>query len=169
MTAGPTHFVGAVLFLYNQRNYTVMKVILLRDIARLGQRGDLKEVAEGYAINVLIKKGDAVHATPAELAKWKSKQDAREHKKETESNAFVRLIDALRATEVVISGKKADQKGQLFASIKESDIADAIYKTTGLSIDPRQIILAAHIKSVGKHPITLKQGTRSETVNISVA
>ena len=145
-----------------------MKVILLRDIARLGQRGDIKEVAEGYAMNVLIKKGDAVHATPAELAKWKSKQDAKEHKKELEVNGFARLLDAIRKTEIVISGKKADQKGQLFASIKETDIADAIYKATGLSIDPKQVIIASHIKSLGNHTITLKQGAKSESIQITV-
>jgi large subunit ribosomal protein L9 len=145
-----------------------MKVILLRDIARLGQRGDIKEVAEGYAMNVLIKKGDAVHATPGELAKWKSKQDAKVHQKEVASSAFVRLVDALRQTPVVITGKKADQKGQLFASIKESDIADAIYKTTNLSVDPRQIILPIHIKSLGKHEAALKQGERKERFEVEV-
>jgi large subunit ribosomal protein L9 len=145
-----------------------MKVILLRDIARLGQRGDVKEVAEGYAMNVLIKKGDAVHATPGELAKWKSKQDAKSHQKEVASSAFVRLVDALRQTPVVITGKKADQKGQLFASIKESDIADAIYKTTNLSVDPKQIVLATAIKSLGKFEVSLKQGERKEGFEVEV-
>src|SRR4051812_41998631 len=101
-----------------------MKVILLRDMARLGKRGEVKEVAEGYAMNVLIKKGDALLATPSELARWKSKQGAKEHKKELASSTFAQLIDALQKTPIVITGKKADQKGQLFASIKEGDIAD---------------------------------------------
>ena len=69
-----------------------MKVILLRDIARLGQRGEIKEVAEGYAINVLIKKGDALMATPAELAKWKQKEEAKIHKKELAINTFTQLV-----------------------------------------------------------------------------
>jgi len=145
-----------------------MKVILLRDIARLGQRGEVKEVAEGYAMNVLIKKGDAVHATPGELAKWKSKQDAKLHQKEIAINAFAQLVDALRRNPIAISGKKADQKGQLFASIKETDIADAIYSGTKLSIDPKQILLSSHIKSLGKYEITLKQGEKKETITVEV-
>ncbi|MEZ0209256.1 MAG: 50S ribosomal protein L9, partial [Candidatus Paceibacterota bacterium] len=110
-----------------------MKVILLRDIARLGQRGEVKEVAEGYAMNVLIKKGDALHATPGELAKWKSQQEAKLHKKELATSTFAQLVDAIRKNKVIITGKKADQKGQLFASIKETDIASAIYETAKMS------------------------------------
>jgi large subunit ribosomal protein L9 len=145
-----------------------MKVILLRDIARLGQRGEVKEVAEGYAMNVLIKKGDAVHATPGELAKWKSKQDAKQHQKELATNSFAQLVDTLRKQEVVITGKKADQKGQLFASIKESDIVDAIYATAKMSIDTKQVLIPAPIKSLGTHTITLKQGEKKETITIQV-
>lgn len=146
-----------------------MKVILLRDMARLGKRGEVKEVAEGYAMNVLIKKGDAVQATPGELAKWKSKQDAKEHKKELQTNTFVQLIDAIRKTEVIITGKKADQKGQLFASIKEGDIADAIYQAVKLSVDPKQITLLSPIKTLGQHKAILKQGEKKEEIKIEVA
>jgi large subunit ribosomal protein L9 len=145
-----------------------MKVILLRDIARLGQRGEVKEVAEGYAMNVLIKKGDAVQATPGELAKWKSKQDAKQHQKELATNTFTQLVDALRKQEVVITGKKADQKGQLFASIKETDIAEAIYATAKMSVDPKQIILAHPIKSLGTHEVSIKQGEKKERITIEV-
>jgi large subunit ribosomal protein L9 len=145
-----------------------MKVILLRDIARLGQRGEVKEVAEGYAMNVLIKKGDAVHATPGELAKWKSRQDAKQHQKELATNTFTQLIDTLRKQEIVITGKKADQKGQLFASIKETDIAEAIYTTAEMSVDPKQILIAAPIKSLGAHTVTLKQGEKKEMITIQV-
>lgn len=145
-----------------------MKVILLRDIARLGHRGEVKEVAEGYAMNVLIKKGDALHATPAELAKWKAKEDSKQHQREVATNTFAQLIDSLRKQDVVITGKKADQKGQLFASIKEGDIADAIYALTKMSVDPKQILITAPIKSLGSHTITLKQGEKKESISIQV-
>lgn len=145
-----------------------MKVILLRDIARLGQRGEVKEVAEGYAMNVLIKKGDAIHATPSELAKWKSQQDAKLHKKEVATNTFAQLIDRLRKTEILITGKKADQKGQLFASIKEADIAQKIYEVANMSVDPKQIIIASPIKSLGTYEISIKQGEKKEKITILV-
>ncbi len=145
-----------------------MKVILLRDIARLGQRGEVKEVADGYAVNVLIKKGDALMATPAELQKLKQKEDSKKHKKEIETNAFARLIDALHREHMIITGKKADQKGQLFAQIKDVDIADAIFKTLALSVDPKQIHIPQPIKSFGTHTVELKQGAQKETISIEV-
>lgn len=151
-------------FLYNH----FMKVILQRDIARLGRRGEVKEVADGYAMNVLIKKGDAIMATPAELLRWKQKEDTKAHKKEIATSTFAQLVDTLKRGEVIVTGKKADQKGQLFASIKEGDIADAIFKTANISIDPKQVHIATPIKSLGKHSIELRQGTQKETITIEV-
>ncbi len=145
-----------------------MKIILQRDIANLGKRGEVKEVANGYAMNVLIKKGDALQATPSELAKWKSKEDAKTHKKELATSTFAQLIDSIRKTSIVITGKKADQKGQLFASIKESDIADAIYTAVKLSVDPKQILMTSPIKSLGSYEVTLKQGEKKEKITIVV-
>ncbi len=145
-----------------------MKVILLKDIARLGLRGQVKEVADSYAVNVLIPKQLVVQATPGELAKWKQKEDQALFRKEFASNVFVQLVDALRKTIVEIGGHKHDDKGQLFAQVKESEIAEAIYKTTKLSIDPKQIIIEHPIKHIGEHMITLKQGERHERVSISV-
>lgn len=146
-----------------------MKVILLKDISKLGKRGEVKEVADGFAINVLIKKGDALQATSSELAKWKAKEDAKVHKKEVESNAFVALTDKLRNQELVISNKKYDEKGQLFAQVKEVDIVDAIFTATKISIDPKQVSIASHIKTKGSHIFTLKQGDRQAQFTVIVA
>lgn len=145
-----------------------MKIILLRDIARLGHRGEVKEVAEGYAMNVLIKKGDAIHATPSELAKWKSKEESKLHKKELATSIFAQLINTLRQSEIIITGKKADSKGQLFASIKEGDIAEAIYTVAKISVDPKQISIAHPIKSLGSYTVSIKQGDKREAVQICV-
>ena len=141
-----------------------MKVILLKDTAKLGKRGEVKEVADGYAINVLIKKGDALMATPAELAKWKSKEDSKIHKKEVATNAFTALVDKLHKESVIISGKKHDEKGQLFAQIKDTDIVDAIFSSTAISVDPKQIMLMSPIKSIGQHAFILKQGDKKQAL-----
>lgn len=145
-----------------------MKIILQRDIANLGKRGEVKEVANGYAMNVLIKKGDALQATPSELAKWKSKEDAKTHKKELATSTFAQLIDSIRKTSILITGKKADQKGQLFASIKETDVAEAVYKAVQLSIDPKQVLISSPIKTLGTHTVSLKQGEKKESITIEV-
>lgn len=145
-----------------------MKVILLKDIAKLGKRGEVKEVADGFAINVLMRRGDALQATPSELSKWKAKEESKKHKQELVSNLFVQLSDALHKMELTISGKKSDQKGQLFAQIKEVDIADAIFQATKLSVDPKQISLSSPIKSLGSHMFILKQGERKESLSVTV-
>lgn len=145
-----------------------MKVILLKDIAKMGKRGEVKEVADGYAINVLMKKGDALQATPGELAKWKAKEDAKLHKEELKTSAFAVLVDMLRHTPLTISGKKHDGKGQLFAQIKEHDIVDAIFASTKLSVDPKQILIASPIKSIGNHTFTIKQSEKKESIALLV-
>ncbi|MBP6948590.1 MAG: 50S ribosomal protein L9 [Candidatus Pacebacteria bacterium] len=145
-----------------------MKVILLKDISKIGKRGDVKEVADGYAINVLIKKEMALRATPQELMKWKQKADSQDHKKALATNTFVQLIDAIRNEKVVITGKKADQKGQLFAAVHENDIVDAIFAVTKLSVDPKQILITGHIKSIGVHTLEIKQGDKKEKITIEI-
>ncbi len=145
-----------------------MKVILLKDIAKMGKRGEVKEVADGYAINVLIKKGLALQGTPQELLKWKQKEESTKHKKELQTNIFVQLVDKLRHEKITISGKKADAKGQLFAAIHENDIVDAIFNALHISIDPKQITIPTHIKSLGSHTVEIKQGTQKETFTILV-
>jgi large subunit ribosomal protein L9 len=145
-----------------------MKVILLKDTAKLGKRGEVKEVADGYAINVLIKKGDALMATPSELSKWKAKEESKLHKKALATNTFVQLVDKLDKEPIIITGKKADAKGQLFAQVKEVDIADAIFVSTQFSVDPKQIIIGTHIKSLGKHQVELKQGDQKAKISVEV-
>lgn len=145
-----------------------MKVILLKDTANLGKRGDVKEVPEVYAINVLIKKGNALQATPAELLKWKQKAESQKYKKELQTSTFAQLVDTLRKEKLTITGKKHDEKGQLFAQIKEGDVADAIFAITSFSVDPKQIIIPTSIKSLGIHTVELKQGTQKEKLTVEV-
>lgn len=145
-----------------------MKVILLKDTAKLGKRGEVKEVADGYAVNVLIKKGDALMATSSELAKWQAKEDSKQHKKDLATNTFVQLADKLESNPVIITGKKSDAKGQLFAQVKETDIVDAIFAVSQLSVDPKQIIISTPIKSLGKHQVELRQGDQKAKIIVEV-
>ena len=116
-----------------------MKIILIKDTAKLGQRGTLVEVSDSYAVNVLIPKGNAIQATPAELSKWKQKEDSKKLKKELETNTFLQLIQKLKTQKVIIEGKKADAKGQLFAGIHENDIVDAIYNPLHVIIAKKRV------------------------------
>lgn len=145
-----------------------MKVILLKDIAKLGKRGEIKEVAEGYGMNVLVKKGDALHATSAVLSQWNAKESAKNHKKELETSSFLTLTDAISRATITITGKKSDTKGQLFAQIKDTDIADAIFSSVGYSINPKQISITHPIKTLGMHTFVIKQGDKKVTLEVTV-
>lgn len=145
-----------------------MKVILLKDVIRLGKRGDVKDVADVYGTNVLIKNAQAIVATTGELAKWKQKAEAQKFKKEMEINLFTQLVHTLRNKDIVIAGKKSDAKKQLFAQIKETDIVDAIFKIAQISIDPKQIRIPNPIKSLGFHFVEVKQGLQKEMIKVEV-
>lgn len=145
-----------------------MKVILLKDMAKLGKRGEVKEVSDAYGINVLIKKGNGVLATAGELAKWKALEESKLRKKETTLNTFYALVEALRSAKVQIKGKKRDDKGQLFANIRDTDITEAIFESVKLSVDPKQITLPKPIKSVGAHVAQIKQGDKVSEITVEV-
>ncbi len=144
-----------------------MKVILMKDVTKLGLRGKVIDVADSYAVNVLIPKGMVIQATPAEIAKWKQKEDGVKKKKELETNTFVQLLDKLQKEPIIISGKKHTD-GHLFAQIKETDIVDAIFNSTKLSVDPKQIIIGGQIKNLGLHKVKIKQGDKIGEVFINI-
>jgi len=99
-----------------------MAVILLTDIPKVGNRYDVKDFKDGYAINVLISKGLAEMATPQALAKLASKKAEIDKKRQEEERAFESLIATIDNTSVTIKAK-ANDKGHLFKSISAHDIA----------------------------------------------
>lgn len=144
-----------------------MKVILLRDIAKLGKRNDVVEVSQGYAMNVLVAKGEAKIATDAVLNQIKQEEKHKAYKKEVAQSAFLKLIEKLRTTPIAISGKR-HQEGSLFAHISEEDIAQAIYVSTGISINPKQVQIQNPIKHHGTYQIILEEGGKKEEVTLIV-
>ena len=97
-----------------------------------------------------------------------AQEESKKHKKDLANNTFVQLADKLAQTIIVIRGKKADAKGQLFAQVKEIDIVEAIFSTTQFSIDPKQVTTTFPIKSLGKHKVELKQGEQKSSFFIEV-
>lgn len=144
-----------------------MKVIFIKDMAKVAQRGEVKEFANGYAMNVLIAKGYAIMATPQELLKLQQKQETTIKKKETAESLFLQLIQKLSPKNIVISGKKND-KGHLFAHIKEEDIAEAIFSEVKLSISPSQIHITEPIKKFGIYTVELKQGDKKGNIKVEI-
>lgn len=144
-----------------------MKVIFIKDMAKVAQRGEVKDFADGYAINVLINKGYAIMATPAELQKLHQKQENQTKKKETAESLFLQLLQKISSKNILISGKKNDN-GHLFAHVSTEDIADAIFSETKLSISPNQIHISEPIKKFGIYTVELKQGDKKGNIKVEI-
>jgi large subunit ribosomal protein L9 len=135
-----------------------MKVILLTDIPKVGNRYDVKEFKEGYAQNVLLSKGLAELATPQALAKLEARERDMKKKKEEEVSAFEELVSQVSNTVITIEAR-ANEKGSLFKQVSQKDVADAILKSSNVKIDESSIIVG-HIKEVGTYTVKIKKGEK---------
>lgn len=143
-----------------------MKVILLKDIPKVGNRYDVKDFKEGYAQNVLLSKGLAELATPQALKKLESRKNAIAKEKEAEAKVFSELISEVN-NKVITLEVFANEKGHLFKQVSSRDISEAIYKISGISIE-EDMIEVGHIKEIGTYDIKIKKGDKEGNCQILV-
>ncbi|MCH5325061.1 MAG: 50S ribosomal protein L9 [Eubacterium sp.] len=127
-----------------------MKVILLQDIAGTGKKGDIKEVKDTYARNVLIKKKLAVEATNEALNHLEGQKASAQHKLDVEEANAKKMKEALDGKTLKITAK-AGQGGKLFGSVTGKDISAQIKKDYGFDIDKRKISTKTDIKNYGTY------------------
>ena len=132
-----------------------MKVILRKDVEKLGKEGDLVEVADGYARNYLIPKGAADEATPenVRILKRRKKEEARLAEDKLEDAQ--EYAENLEKVNVLIK-IKAGENGKLFGSVNTKDIAESLEKDHKIKIDKRKIELEEPIKTTGEHIVDVK-------------
>ena len=144
-----------------------MKIILLKDIAKIGKKYETKNVSDGYALNLLIPKGLAVIAT-TDVAKRIELEKARdEGEKKIRHDLLVKNMDDLKNKTIVMS-EKVNDKGHLFAGIHKAEIVSVIKNQTRLDINPENIILDKPIKEIGLHPIEIKAEGKSIKFNLEI-
>ncbi|MEA2640135.1 MAG: large subunit ribosomal protein [Chloroflexota bacterium] len=127
-----------------------MKVVLQKDVPTLGKVGDIKEVADGYARNYLIPHKLAAPATRTAVANVvaHNASEARQHeRKDAENRALAAKIDA---TPLTIQARTGEQ-GRLYGSITSADVAEALAKSLGQTIDKRDVELEEPIRTLGQH------------------
>ncbi|MDI3533940.1 MAG: large subunit ribosomal protein [Thermosediminibacterales bacterium] len=145
-----------------------MKVILNEDVKKLGKKGDVVEVAEGYGRNYLIPRGLAVQATESNIAILKDRKKALKNKYEAELREAKAKADKINGKKVIMKAKAGD-KDRLFGSVTSKDIAEAIKKQYKLNIDKRKIELDKPIRDLGSYKVGVKIHTEvSAVVNIEV-
>ncbi len=132
-----------------------MRVVLHESISGLGNRGDIVDVSDGFARNLLIPKGQAQQASPgveAQAGLMKKSWQARNAK---EREAAEEIAKTLVARTIQISAR-AGVEGKLFGSVTSADVSTAIHQQSGVELDRRMIQLDEPIRSIGTHAVTVK-------------
>lgn len=129
-----------------------MKVILSDDVEKLGLKGDIVTVADGYARNFLVPKGLAMIASKGSLKQAEMMQKARAEKNQRDKEIAAAKVATLASTPVYISAR-AGEEGRLFGSVTKSDVARAIEDQLEEVIDRHNIRLDDPIRSLGSHQV----------------
>ena len=132
-----------------------MKLILKTDIAGVGHRGDIVDVADGYGRNYLVPKGMAMLAKGGAETQAKAMRRARDVRDAVDREAAEEVAKTLVATTILITAK-AGPEGKLFGSVAAADIVDAVRQQSGVELDRKQLVLDEHIKDVGTHQVFAK-------------
>lgn len=132
-----------------------VKVILLKDVAKLGKKGEIKEVSDGYGRNYLIPRGLAVEATKSELSKLRNVEDQRKKKEERTKANSEELLKKIKQRHFRLK-VKAGTSGKLFGAVTSADIAELISKELGTEFSKRYVDLKENIKNTGEYRISLK-------------
>lgn len=131
-----------------------MRIVLREDVEKLGRRGEVIDVAPGYARNFLLPKGKALHATDGNLKRVEQERRkfaVRVAKEKEDAAAMARRLAGISCTIV----RKVGENDQLYGSVTPSDVADYLVKE-GIELDKRRILLDEPIKALGIYTIPVK-------------
>ena len=146
-----------------------MRVIFIKDLGGTGRVGEIKDIADGYALNFLIPRGFAEQATSEKIAAHEKHRAAKAKEQAVHDAQAAQALRALKGARIEMSAR-ATEKGGLFKAIGTKEIAAAIFSQRGAAISP-EAIRTQPIKSVGDHAITLTSpsGEVSTTVVVSAS
>ncbi|WP_315274060.1 50S ribosomal protein L9 [Selenomonas sputigena] len=132
-----------------------MKVILQQDVKKVGNKGDIVEVSEGYGRNFLLPKKLAVEATAANLETAKQKANSAARKKQQATDEARLLAAQLEKVSVKVA-VRIGEGGKLFGSVTGKDVADALTKEHGIDVDRRKISLKSEVTGAGEYEAVIK-------------
>ncbi|MCX6009971.1 MAG: 50S ribosomal protein L9 [Chloroflexi bacterium] len=137
-----------------------MKVIFLKDAPK-GKKGEIKEVADGYARNFLFPKGVALPATPSAIKAAKVLSDEKAESQARQREELSRIVQELEGKELHFKAK-AGAKGRLHGAITTASIADELSRLTGFEIDKKKVELEEPLHHVGSYDVMINLGTGAE-------
>ncbi len=143
-----------------------MKVVLTQEVKGLGQAGQIKEVADGYARNYLLPKGLATIATPGAIKEVEQRQAA-ERKRQAKLDEEMRSVGEKLDGVIVKVRSKVGEGGKLYGSVTTADVAEALEKQAGQAVDRRKIEIEEPIRHVGEYKIPVRL-SKNVTANVSL-
>ena len=143
-----------------------MQIILQEDVEKLGTRGQVVEVAEGYARNFLLPRKLALEASAGNMKRLEKMRATFAKKEATEKGDAQKLAELLAGVSLEIA-RKAGENDQLFGSVTSGDISEAL-ATKGFNVEKRKIALADPIKVIGDFEILVKLH-REITANVKLS
>mgnify|MGYP001827825932 FL=1 len=138
-----------------------MEVLLLKDVEQLGQAGEIKKVADGYARNFLIPRGLAAMPTPGAIKQVElhRTRDARRQAKELdEAQVLAQILDG----RIVTFQARAGEADRLYGSITNANIAEALEEQVEQDVDRRKIDMEEPLKELGTHAVTVRLAPGAE-------
>lgn len=136
-----------------------MKVILLQDVKSLGKKGEVVEVSEGYARNMLLKKGLGKEATGQNMNDLKL-QKANAEKVAREALEAAQALAKEMEGKTVKMAVKTGEGGRVFGSVSSKEVAEAMKKQLGYEVDKKKILMDAPIKTLGVTNVPIKLHTK---------
>jgi large subunit ribosomal protein L9 len=132
-----------------------MKVLFKQDVVDVAKAGQVKEVADGYARNFLIPRGLAVAATAAALKQVAQVRAVAARQASEEEKSAQALKERLEAQPIVVEAK-AGQQGRLYGSVTTADVAGAVQRQIGATLERRDLELAEQVRHVGSFQVTAR-------------
>jgi large subunit ribosomal protein L9 len=144
-----------------------MEVILLKDVDKLGNKGEVANVSDGYARNFLFPRKLAEQATPGRIAAIRKAMADKQAHERRELDRAEEIRDTLSKTVLTIPAA-AGQGEKLFGSVTNQDVADAIYAARKMRIDKRNVLLEDPIKALGTYMVEVHVNGSPEPAEVKV-
>ena len=145
-----------------------MKVVLLEDVKKVGKKGEIVELSEAYARNVIIKKGLGLEGTATNINNAKQKQASTEHKKAVANDEAKILASQLTKVEATVKVKMGDG-GRVFGSVTAKDISEAVLAQYKVELDKKKIEIKEPLKTLGVHDVLVRVHPEiTTTINVNV-
>jgi large subunit ribosomal protein L9 len=144
-----------------------MKIILLKDVQKTGRKYDIKDVSDGFALNMLIPRGLAMAATPQAVKKIEAVKANDVTDKKIQAELLLKNLEVIKNLKLELK-EKANEKGHLFAGITKEMLVAEILKVTRLNIDPESIKLDKPIKEIGEFQVQVAAGGKTAEFSLVI-